>query len=58
MTSAARLAEIITALEGANITCLVMGGHAVRYYGFNRNTIDFDAWHRCSIAGTVDRASG
>jgi hypothetical protein len=42
MTSDARLAEIITALEGANISCLVMGGHAVRYYGFDRNTIDFD----------------
>jgi hypothetical protein len=51
MTSDVRLAEIITALEGANITCLVMGGHAVRYYGFDRNTIDFDlhlapvSWH-------------
>jgi hypothetical protein len=37
-----RLAEIVTILEGVNITFLVMGGHAVRYYGLSRNTIDFD----------------
>jgi hypothetical protein len=37
-----RLAEIVAALEAAGIPCLVMGGHAVRYYGLNRNTIDFD----------------
>jgi hypothetical protein len=38
----ARLAEIVTALEAAGLRCLVMGGHAVRYYGFVRNTNDFD----------------
>jgi hypothetical protein len=38
----ARLAEIITALEAVGLTCLVMGGHAVRFYGLNRNTADFD----------------
>jgi hypothetical protein len=37
-----RLAEIITALEAVGLTCLVMGGHAVRFYGVDRNTIDFD----------------
>jgi hypothetical protein len=37
-----RLAEIVAALEGAGVRCLVMGGHAVRYYGLSRNTIDFD----------------
>jgi hypothetical protein len=37
-----RLAEIVTALDGVGLTCLVMGGHAVRYYGLSRNTIDFD----------------
>lgn len=37
-----RLAEIISALEGVGLTCLVMGGHAARYYGIDRNTIDFD----------------
>jgi hypothetical protein len=30
VTSAARLAEIITALEAVGVSCLVMGGHAVR----------------------------
>jgi hypothetical protein len=37
-----RLAEIVAALEDAGLTCLVMGGHAVRYYGLRRDTIDFD----------------
>jgi len=37
-----RLAEIVTALEGVSVPCLVMGGHAVRYYGLSRNTRDFD----------------
>jgi hypothetical protein len=42
VTSDARLAQIITALESAGVTCLVMGGHAVRYFGVERNTNDFD----------------
>ena len=37
-----RLAEIVTALEQVGLTVLVMGGHAVRYYGIDRNTIDCD----------------
>jgi hypothetical protein len=37
-----RLAEVVTALEGVGISYLVMGGHAVRYYGVSRNTIDYD----------------
>jgi hypothetical protein len=37
-----RLAEIVTALEAVGVTGLVMGGHAVRYYGLSRNTTDFD----------------
>jgi hypothetical protein len=37
-----RLAEIFTALEDEGIACLVMGGHAVRYYGLIRSNIDFD----------------
>lgn len=37
-----RLAELITALEAVGLTCLVMGGHAVRYYGLQRNTNDYD----------------
>jgi hypothetical protein len=42
VNSAARLAEIVTALEGVGLSCLVMGGHAVRFYGLDRSTVDFD----------------
>lgn len=41
MTPDERLAEIVTALESVGLSCLVMGGHAVRFYGFQRNTVDF-----------------
>jgi hypothetical protein len=37
-----RLAWIVTALESAGLAYLVMGGHAVRFYGLQRNTVDFD----------------
>jgi hypothetical protein len=37
-----RLAEIVTALGELELRCLVMGGHAVRYYGVERNTLDYD----------------
>ncbi len=37
-----RLAQVLAALEGVGIRCLVMGGHAVRYYGVSRMTNDFD----------------
>jgi hypothetical protein len=42
VNSEARLAEIITALEAVGLNALVMGGHAVRFYGVDRNTADFD----------------
>ena len=42
MNAEARLASICAALDGVGLTCLVMGGHAVRFYGLQRNTIDFD----------------
>lgn len=42
MNPEARLAEIVTALEAVGLTCLVMGGHAARYYGLQRNTNDYD----------------
>lgn len=42
MNPETRLAEIVTALEAVGLTCLVMGGHAVRYYGLQRNTNDYD----------------
>jgi hypothetical protein len=37
-----KLAQIASDLEDAGLKCLVMGGHAVRYYGVGRNTNDFD----------------
>jgi hypothetical protein len=37
-----RLASIVTALESAGLSCLIMGGHAVRHYGLLRHTNDFD----------------
>ena len=36
------LSQITVALEELKIPYLVMGGHAVRYYGFNRETTDHD----------------
>jgi hypothetical protein len=37
-----RLAAIALALESVGLSCLVMGGHAVRFYGLQRHTNDFD----------------
>jgi tRNA nucleotidyltransferase/poly(A) polymerase len=37
-----KLAAIVRALIDGGVDVLVMGGHAVRYYGIDRNTIDFD----------------
>ncbi len=42
MSATPRLLEIIDALAEAGIACLIMGGHAVRHYGVERNTFDFD----------------
>jgi hypothetical protein len=42
MTPEERLVQITEALEAAGLDSLVMGGHAVRYYGVDRNTVDFD----------------
>lgn len=42
MTPEERLGGIVTALESVGVSCLVMGGHAVRFYGLARNTNDFD----------------
>jgi hypothetical protein len=42
MTPDQKLAQISHALQDAGIDALVMGGHAVRYYGIDRNTVDFD----------------
>lgn len=42
MNAEQRLAEVIAALEAVGIRCLVLDGHAVRYYGLERMTDDFD----------------
>lgn len=44
MTPDERLAGIVTTLESVGLTCLVMGGHAVRSYSLQRNSIDFDLY--------------
>jgi hypothetical protein len=59
VTADARLAEVFAELEAAGLSCLVMGGHAVRYYGLARNTDDVDLqiaprqWD--DLAGTLAR---
>jgi hypothetical protein len=42
LTAEARLAQVCAELERAGIDAIVLGGHAVRFYGVDRNTIDFD----------------
>lgn len=42
MTGEERCAEVFGALRKAGVDCLVMGGHAVRFHGLGRNTIDYD----------------
>jgi hypothetical protein len=42
MTADQRLAELADAVKAVGLDALVMGGHAVRFYGVDRNTVDFD----------------
>ncbi len=42
MTGEERLATIFEAIGRSGVKALVMGGHAVRFYGVERNTIDYD----------------
>jgi hypothetical protein len=42
VTPEERLAAIYPALESVGLSCLIMGGHAVRFYGLQRYTNDFD----------------
>ena len=42
LSNDAKLSQIASALRQTGLECLVMGGHAVRYYGVGRNTRDFD----------------
>jgi hypothetical protein len=42
VTAEERLAALYVELRGLGLPCLVMGGHAVRFYGIGRNTVDYD----------------
>ena len=42
MNATPRLLEVTDALTKAGLQFLIMGGHAVRHYGVDRNTFDFD----------------
>lgn len=42
MSPEERLAALVSALEGVGLSSLVLDGHAVRYYGLQRHTNDFD----------------
>lgn len=42
MTSEERCAQIFHELRSLGMACLVMGGHAVRFYGIQRGTVDYD----------------
>jgi hypothetical protein len=42
LTAEARLAQVCAELESEGIDPIILGGHAVRFYGVDRNTIDFD----------------
>ncbi|MBI2923789.1 MAG: hypothetical protein HYY18_22255 [Planctomycetes bacterium] len=42
MNPSDRLLQVVGELQKAGIRPLVMGGHAVRHYGVDRNTLDFD----------------
>lgn len=44
MRAEEKLARISSALADAGLESLVMGGHAARYYGVERNTNDFDLY--------------
>ena len=37
-----RFLQVVAELQAAGLNLLVMGGHAVRHYGVERNTLDFD----------------
>jgi hypothetical protein len=37
-----RLVAIVHAIDIVGLSCLIMGGHAVRYYGLQRHTNNLD----------------
>ncbi len=42
MTTEARAAALAEALSALGLRALLMGGHAVRFYGVDRSTLDYD----------------
>ena len=66
VTAEERLASPDGRLEGQGLACLVMGEHAVRHYGVDRSTLDFDLratladslWNDCpTAAGRCQRSA-
>lgn len=49
-----RFLRVVAALQHAGFLPLVMGGHAVRHYGVDRNTLDFDFHLRLESAGELE----
>ena len=54
MSPTARLLEVTDALTEAGLQLLIMGGHAVRHYGVDRNTFDFDFHVSADSAGQLE----
>jgi hypothetical protein len=50
----ARLLEVTDVLTEAGLQLLIMGGHAVRHYGVDRNTFDFDFHVSADSAGQLE----
>jgi hypothetical protein len=42
VSASSRLLNITDTLAEAGLRFLILGGHAVRYYGIDRDTLDFD----------------
>jgi hypothetical protein len=55
VNAGARLIEIAAALTEAGVAHLIMGGHAVRHYGVERSTVDFDFHVSADRAGDLER---
>lgn len=49
-----RFLRVASALQDAGFLFLVMGGHAVRHYGVDRNTLDFDFHLSLEMAGELE----
>ena len=54
MSPTARLLEVTDALTEAGLQLLIMVGHAVRHYGVDRNTFDFDFHVSADSAGQLE----